>query len=153
MEFAWQLVIKAGLAAALIRSFWGVLANYLAFTKFDLALYLGCLIRGKASKAAVMYRGLLLQGIIGIVLAAIYALIFNYFKGQLTTIHVLIIALGQWALIGALLPVTDLYNTCVHTNMLPSMGAYASHYGYRGMLVYLVGHLVFGLTIAYFFSK
>lgn len=153
MEFAWQLIIKAGLAAALIKSLWGIIANYFTLTKFDLSLYLGCLITGKTSKNTVMLVGLCIQVVLGILLAFIYSYLLALLNWQPDSLHVLIFALGQWLIAGGLLPLADSGNSCVHNNMLPSMGAYASHYGYRGMLVYCIGHLLFGLTIGYMLQR
>jgi len=149
MVYDTNLIIKAGIFAALVKAFWGLVANYFGLTKMDYSLYLGCLVAGKKSKNSVLVIGLLLQVIMGILFAFVYGKLFELLNWQSTPLHGMLIGLVQWLIAGTFLHFWDKINACVHNNTLPSVGVYALHYGYRGAFAYLVGYLLFGLTIAY----
>lgn len=142
-------IILAGIYGGIAIAVWAMVMRMMGFTTMNIVSYAGCLITKKSSGSETFIVGMLMHFTLSIVIAFLY---FYIFKNLAVSgwIYGLLAGFVHWFIAGMMLPVMDKMNHCVQTGLIGPMKLYASGYGINGILIFLIGHLIYGFFVGLF---
>jgi hypothetical protein len=117
------------------------------FTRMNLINYEGSLITGRSHGASTFIAGILVHLIASAIIAFFYAWAFRTIFGHAGWKEGLIISIPLWIVAGLASPIFDRFNSAVHKGKIGALGFFASKYQLPGVIAFLAGHLLYGMTV------
>ncbi len=140
-----SLAFLAGVLGGVILTLLLSLARLFELTSLNLVMFLGAMFT-QSLTAGTWILGFVIHLLISGLIGMVYGLIFSKVWGPANWWHGLVIAIPHLIIGGLFLLLMPAINPAV-PELLPSPGAFAENYGTWAVLLFIVGHLVYGAVV------
>ena len=140
----WKSIINAGIFGGIAMSLWIMIMHKLNLTAMDLGIYDGSFITGSATGTATLIAGLLIHLSVSVIISFIYAFAYDKILGAASAFYGTVLGTFHWLISGIAVHFMDKMNPLVQQGQIPPLKLYAHGYGLASILIFLIGHLIYG---------
>ena len=137
--------VVAGIAGTIIMTMIMVVAPKMGMPKMDIVGLLGSMFK----KEVVKPLGLALHFMMGIIFAVIYALLWSKGIGRASVGYGALFGTVHWLIVGLIMGMISMLHAGIKAGTVKAPGVYMTNNGgAKGFMGGLVGHIVYGLSVA-----
>ncbi|MFQ5434035.1 MAG: DUF6789 family protein [Anaerolineae bacterium] len=137
--------IVAGIVGTIVMTMVMVMAPKMGMPKMDIVGMLGSMFNTKSNRP----MGMAMHGMMGVVFAIIYALLWNAGIGTVSWLGGVVFGVVHWLVSGAMMGGMPMMHAGVKAGTVNAPGVYMTNNG--GAMAFmggLIGHVIFGLVVA-----
>lgn len=142
----------AGIAGAVVMAAMMTVARKMGLSVANMPKYQGCMITRKSEGATPVVAGMVMHLVISALIAVLYAWAFEAVWGEATWYWGLVNAVVHWLIAGFVVPMMDRMNPCVKDGRIKGFGLFGKNYSGIMVVGFLMGHLVFGAIVGWFYE-
>ncbi len=141
--------IVAGLVGTVVMTMVMVMAPKMGMPKMDIVGLLGSMFK----KEGVRPIGMALHFMMGIVFAVIYAFVWSKGIGRASVGYGALFGTIHWLIVGLIMGMIPILHAGIKAGTVKAPGIYMTNNGgLKGFMGGLVGHIVYGITVALIYS-